>query len=84
MRQYMPNKPINWGFKPCGLVISDLSSLGGASYVVDFAVYIGSQGVQEEGLTPGASCQQQPSVAYPWAGLPSLRRQLLLPVLFVF
>ena len=51
MRQYMPNKPIKWGFKLWVLATSDSSSPGGAGYVVDFDVYVGSQGVPEEGLT---------------------------------
>ena len=51
MRQYMPNKPIKWGFKLWVLATSDSSSLGGAGYVVDFDVNVGSQGVLEEGLT---------------------------------
>ena len=51
MKQYMPKKPIKWGFKLWVLATSDPSSPGGAGYVVDFDVYIGSQGVTEEGLT---------------------------------
>ena len=51
MRQYMPNKPIKWGFKLWVLATSDSSSPSGAGYVVDFDVHLGSQGVPEEGLT---------------------------------
>lgn len=51
MKQYMPKKPIKWGFKLWVLATSDPSASEGAGYVLDFDVYAGSQGVSEEGLT---------------------------------
>ena len=51
MKQYMPNKPIKRGFKLWMLATSDPESPGGAGYVVDFDVYVGSPGIPEEGLT---------------------------------
>ena len=52
MKQYMPDKPIKWGFKLWVLATSDTDHPAGAGYVVDFNVYLGAQeGQVEEGLT---------------------------------